>query len=187
MSIELKGLSWLRGNWIGWGIWNGFGLHDQVVIETLSIRDDGGPYLIATSTQYLADGGEIRGDAPAVSGARGLVRGQVWAHETLYIRVDPTQAGQDRERYDVEVMLANPAGYVGCARAVASGGEHGGQLHVRFDHLTRAAGAAQVETVERDYVLRNDELYVRAMMSAFGQHDVPYLQLRLGKEENDAQ
>lgn len=187
MSIELTGLSWLRGNWIGWGIWDGFGLSEQVVIETLHITDDGGPYLIATSTQYLADGGEIRGDASAARGAQQLVRGQVWAHETLYLRIAPTQAGQDRQRYDAEVMLANPAGYVGCAPAAVGVGDNVAELRFRMDNLTHTTSGAQVETLERNYLLRDDELYVRATMSAFGQHDVPYLQLRLGKEETDAE
>lgn len=187
MSIELTGISWLRGNWSGWGIWNGFGLRDQVIIETLNITDDGGPYLIATSTQYLADGGEIRGDQSAVAGVRALTRGQIWARETLYFRVDPTQAGQQRETWDVEVMLANPAGYVACARGLAGIDAAHAQLAFRADTFTHTASGAKVEMLERNYLLRDDELYVRATMSAFGQHDVPYLQLRLGKEESDAE
>ncbi|MDO5726659.1 MAG: heme-binding beta-barrel domain-containing protein [Bowdeniella nasicola] len=186
MSTERTGIDWLIGNWRGWGIWNGYGLKDQVVLEHLDIRDDGGPYLQAQSTHYLAAGGTIAGDADARSGYSQLSRGEIWVHETYYLRVDPTLAGRQLERYPIELMLANPAGYVVAGSGVAEVGPHQSRLAVASDTITRTNTGADIDQLERHYLWRGDELFIRATMSAFGYTAVPYLNMRLAKEDDDA-
>lgn len=182
LGPEAARLGWLLGQWRGWGVWSGFGVENVVLLHDLEVAHDGGPYLRLLSHYLRAEAasGTISADASAADGIAALAETDVWSQETLYLRVNPSQAGSgSADVVGVEGMLADPAGYT----VALEGRLAPHMIALASEQISRVASCPQVTQLERRYLLRDDELMISAQMAAFDQPLTPYLTTRLIKAE----
>ncbi|MDO4606948.1 MAG: heme-binding beta-barrel domain-containing protein, partial [Bowdeniella nasicola] len=109
-----------------------------------------------------------------------LTETDVWSQETLYLRVNPAQAGSSSaDVVGVEGMLADPAGFTVALEGRVA--EH--VIALASEQISRVSSCPPVTQLERRYLLRDGELMISAHMAAFDQPLTPYLTTRLIKAE----
>jgi hypothetical protein len=163
---EVYPLAPFVGRWRGTGTVGYPGIEESGIVQDLVIASDGGPYLTYSATTWLA-------------GADGHP-GERWHTESGYWRVVPGQTDpQGKPRLDppfeVELLLADPAGYA----AIYYGQVSGARITVASDVLARTADAAEMTAGRRLYGLVDGDLLWAWDIAAFGHELQSYMALRL--------
>jgi hypothetical protein len=106
--------------------------------------------------------------------------GQIWHVESGYWRVVPGQTGPaGAPPFEIEVLTADPAGYV----TVYAGEADGHRITLVSDLLARTAAAAQMTAGKRLYGLVESELLWAWDIAAFGQPLQSYMAARLSRRD----
>ncbi|TRW43998.1 FABP family protein [Georgenia yuyongxinii] len=122
LAPECYPLAWLLGRWRGFGMLGYPGVDEQAFVQEILFDHDGGPYLRAVTTIWLADttrSGEITQEMTGTQGAAALTPGQLWSTETSYWRpvVQPTSPA-----------VGNGAGASGASPGQEGAGEAAGRV-----------------------------------------------------------
>lgn len=176
LAPEVYPLAWLVGRWRGPGFLGYPDIPKRPIVTEVSFDHDGGPYLAYQATSWLLDGEldtlEERVDVDS------LREGQVWSSESGYWRVTPkppddaSALTEDRPAgraptSEVEVLLADPSGYV----SVYLGRAQGPRIELATDVVARTNMGAEISAGSRIYGLVQSELFWAWDLAAFG-HDL---------------
>lgn len=186
LAPELYPLSWLVGQWRGFGMLGYPSIPESPFVQDLVVDHDGGPYLRVVSTIWLADpeqSGPIAQEMTGAEGAAALTPGQHWSTETSYWR--PVVGGPDGNGQgangatELEVVVADPAGHL----TVYVGQVRGPRIDLASDAVVRTATAAEVTGSTRTYGLVQSDLLWAYDLAAFGQSMQSYASGRLTRSE----
>lgn len=176
LAPEIYPLAWLVGRWRGPGFVAYPDIPKRAIVTEVAFDHDGGPYLRYQATSWLLDGEldtlEQRVDVDS------LQAGEVWSAETGYWRVTPKPpddvsalteqgVGAGAPVNEVEVLLADPSGYV----TVYLGRAQGPRIELATDVVARTNMGAEVTAASRIYGLVQSELFWAWDIAAFG-HDL---------------
>lgn len=194
LAPECYPLAWLVGTWRGFGMLGYPDVPESPFVHELTFDHDGGPYLRAVSTLWLArtrEGAEIHQELTGAEGVERLDALQHWATETQYWRPvgqsdssapDRTEAasgGRSTPTTQLEVLVADPSGmallYVGEAT--------GPRITLVTDAVLRTATGAEVTGARRMYGLVQSDLLWAQDMAAFGHEMRSYASGRLTRVE----
>jgi hypothetical protein len=173
LAPEVYPLAWLVGRWRGPGFLGYPDIPKRPVVTEVTFDHDGGPYLHYVSTTWLLDG-ELASLEERVD-VDSLVAGQHWGTETGYWRVTPRPpddasslteqpAAPGSVAHDVEVLVADPSGYV----SVFVGRAQGPRIELATDVVARTNMGAEVTASSRIYGLVQSELFWAWDLAAFG-------------------
>lgn len=186
LAPELYPLAWMVGTWRGFGMLGYPNIPESAFVQDFVVTHDGGPYLRAVSTIWLADperSGPIAREMTGAEGAAALVAGQQWATETAYWRPVPGAAAGDGQGVggptELEVVSADPAGHL----TVYVGQVRGPRVDLVSDAVVRTATAAEVTGSTRTYGLVQSDLLWAMDMAAFGRPMQSYASARLTRND----
>lgn len=193
LSPDVYPLAWLVGRWEGFGMLAYPNVPETSFVQELEVTHDGGPYLRATSTLWLAstrEGMEIHRELTGADGVARLERGVQWATETQYWRptgevdrgADATTTGaNDRlvPTTGLEVIVADPAGVA----MLYLGEVTGPRINLATDAVLRSATGAEIAGATRMYGLVQGDLLWAWDLAAFGEELRPYASGRLTRLE----
>lgn len=168
LAPEVYPLSWLLGEWHGFGEVKYPGIERADIVQTAVFDHDGGPYLKYSSTVAL------KGDNDAP--------GQIWAVESGFWRVPPQvpegielAAGQ----HALEVILTDPSGLLTCYLGTIGNGRI--DLGSRFMAATESG--PEVRGASRMYGHVRGELMWAWDLAAFGEELQSYMSAQLTRTE----
>jgi hypothetical protein len=183
LAPEVYPLAWLVGRWRGPGFVAYPDIPKRAVVTEVTFDHDGGPYLRYEATSWLLDG-ELESLEQRVD-ASSLRAGEVWSTETGYWRVTPKppddasslteQGGGGAPVSEVEVLLADPSGYV----SVYLGRAQSPRIELATDVVARTNMGAEVTAASRIYGLVQSELFWAWDIAAFGHELQSYASGRL--------
>lgn len=200
LAPECYPLAWLVGRWRGFGMVGYPGIPESPFVQEFTVDHDGGPYLRAVSTLWLAttrSGTEIHQELTGAQGVERLDRGQQWATETQYWRpVGSAEAGTTGTAPDdgatgvtggaprppttqLEVLASDPAGL----SMLYLGEVTGPRITLATDAVLRTATAADVAGARLMYGLVQSDLLWAQDLAAFGQEMRSYASGRLTRVE----
>lgn len=184
LAPEVYPLAWLVGSWRGPGFLAYPDIPKRPIVTEVTFDHDGGPYLSYQATVWLLEGklGSIEQRVELDS----LKNGQLWASESGYWRVSPKPpddasalteqpAPPGAVASDVEVLLADPSGYV----SVFLGRAQGPRIELATDVVARTDLGAEVSAATRIYGLVQSELFWAWDVAAFGKELQSYASGRM--------
>lgn len=188
LAPECYPLAWLVGRWRGFGMVGYPDIPESPFVQELVVDHDGGPYLRAVSTLWLAttrSGTEIHQELTGAQGVERLERGQQWSTETQYWRpvgqsAAPGGPGQ-APTTQLEVLAADPAGF----SMLYLGEVTGPRISLATDAVVRTATAAEVSGAKLMFGLVNSDLLWAHDLAAFGQEMRSYASGRLTRVEGE--
>lgn len=158
LAPEVYPLAWLVGTWRGTGEVAHPRVPPAVVAGEVEVGHDGGPYLTWASTLRIAE------------------EDRVWAVESGYWRVPPERPeGLADGRFPVELLLADPAGYL----TLYAGEVGGGRIDLASDLVARTPDAVELTAATRLFGLVGEELMWTWDVAAFGEPLQSYLGMRM--------
>ncbi len=173
LAPECYPLAWLVGRWRGFGMVGYPDIPESPFVQELTVDHDGGPYLRAVSTVWLAQtrtGTEIHQELTGAEGVERLERGQQWSTETQYWRPvgqsAPAAEGQ-APTTQLEVLATDPAG----VSMLYLGEVTGPRITLATDAVLRTATAADVAGARLMFGLVQSDLLWAHDLAAFG-HDM---------------
>ncbi|MBO3087985.1 FABP family protein [Cellulomonas dongxiuzhuiae] len=191
LAPEVYPLAWLVGRWRGEGVVGYPGIEESAFTQELEITHDGGPYLAYRTTVRLVvapddvaaidldASGDHDPDAPPQD-VPDVVDAPVWTTESGYWRVPPERpAGLTADQHPVELLVADPAGYV----AVYVGSIGNGRVDLASDLIAHTATGAAVNAGKRLYGLVEGDLMWAHDIAAFGEPMQSYASARLSRVE----
>ena len=195
LAPEAYPLAWLVGRWRGEGVVGYPGIEETAFTQDVVFDHDGGPYLRYSSTIRLIvvpddaasltpepDGDEpLRTAGGVVPGGAVAGTGPVWSTESGFWRVPPERPdGLAESQFPVEVLMADPSGYV----TVYLGAIGNGRIDLASDVVARTSSSAEVAAAKRLYGLVNGELMWAWDLAAFGHPMQTYASARLSRLES---
>ncbi|GAB2610973.1 FABP family protein [Pseudactinotalea suaedae] len=184
LAPEVYPLAWLVGSWRGPGFLGYPDIPKRAIVTEVSFDHDGGPYLQYQANSWLLDG-ELESLEQRVD-ADSLRKGEVWSSESGYWRVTPKPPNDisvltgeggstGAPENEVEVLLADPSGYV----SVYLGRAQGPRIELATDVVARTNMGAEVTAASRIYGLVQSELFWAWDVAAFGHELQSYASGRL--------
>jgi hypothetical protein len=160
LAPEVYPLAWLVGRWHGSGEVSYPNVPRSAVVGDVEVGHDGGPYLMWRSTVLLAGSD------------------QVWGTEQGFWRAPPDRpADMPEGQFPVELLLADPAGYL----ALYAGSVAGGRIDLASDLMARTPDAAELNAATRLLGLVDGDLLWTWEIAAFGEPLQPYVSMRMGR------
>jgi len=192
---EVYPLAWLVGTWRGEGTVAYQGIEPARILSEVAITNDAGPYLTYRATTWhlgpLSDSPTAHDDGPHPAQPDPLPAASrpspppdpPWHTESGYWRIPPGQAdetGAPRTAppFEVEVLIADPSGYV----TVYLGEADGPRITLASDLVARTANGAEVAAARRLYGLVEGDLLWAWDVAAFGHPLASYLAARLTRQ-----
>lgn len=162
LAPEVYPLAWLVGRWRGEGVVVYPEIPQAEIVQEVVVDHDGGPYLMWTSTVWLA----------------GEDRARVWATESGYWRVPADRpADLPRDQHVVELLLVDPAGHL----TLYAGQAGNGRIDLASDLVARTPDAAELTAATRLYGLVDGDLLWTWDIAAFGHPLQSYASARLSR------
>lgn len=182
LAPELYPLSWLLGQWKGFGLLGYAGIPERSIVCEMTFDHDGGPYLRCTQTVWSADGvlsGPVNPEMSGSTGYEALVKDVIWSVETSYWRPVSAQPADGGHIVQLEVVAADPAGHL----SLFVGEARGPRISLSTDAVVSSPTAAALAGATRLFGLVASDLLWTHDIAAFGEPLGSYASGRLTRVE----